>query len=78
MQDPAEVLAVHEALERLEVMHPEKARVVSLRYFAGLSIDETAAALGVSSRKVDKDWSFARAWLHRELSKGDTREPHGV
>jgi RNA polymerase sigma factor (TIGR02999 family) len=68
-QDPAELLAVNEALDRLAAEYPEKAEVVALRYFAGLTIDEAAAATGVSPRKIDKDWSFARAWLYRELTK---------
>ncbi len=71
-QDPTEVLAVHEALDQLEEAEPRQAEVVMLRYFAGLSIDECAEALELSPRTVDSDWRYARAWLHRELSKGDT------
>ena len=71
-QDPAEVLAVHEALVRLEAEDPRKAEVVMLRYFAGLTEDESAAALGVSRRTIQNDWRLARAWLYAELSKGDT------
>ena len=71
-QDPAEVLAIDEALTRLEQEDPRQAEVVVLRYFAGLSIDESAEALEVSPRTVDNDWRYAKAWLHRELSKGDT------
>ncbi len=71
--DPAEVLAIEEALKNLEQEHPQRAEVVMLRYFAGLTIDETAMALGIAPRMVDKQWSFARAWLHRELSEGNTR-----
>ncbi len=71
--DPVEVLAVDEALQNLEHTAPRQAEVVMLRYFAGLSVDETAGALDVSPRTVDYEWRFARAWLHRELSKGDTR-----
>ena len=73
--DPAEVLAVHEALDKLEQQDPRKAEVAMLRYFAGLTVAECAGALGVSARTVDNDWSFARVWLHRELSKGDTTLP---
>ena len=65
--DPVEVLAVEEALSRLEQHDPQKAEVVSLKYFAGLTIDEIADVLGLSPRQVDKEWYFARAWLHREL-----------
>ncbi len=71
-QDPVEVLAVDEAVDKLEQLDPRKARVVMLRYFAGLTVDETADALDVSPRTVDNEWRLARAWLHRELSKGDT------
>ncbi len=66
--DPAEMLAVDEALSKLEQEDPRKAEVVMLRYFAGLTGDETAQALGLSPRTVDSEWRFAKAWLHRELS----------
>ncbi|MBU0717208.1 MAG: sigma-70 family RNA polymerase sigma factor [Planctomycetes bacterium] len=71
-EDPLRLLAISEALEKLEQADPPRAEIVMLRYFAGLSIDETAAALDVSPRTVDTGWRFARAWLHRELSKGDS------
>jgi RNA polymerase sigma factor (TIGR02999 family) len=64
----AEVVAVDHALERLAEHDPRKARVVELRFFGGLSLDETAQALGVSPRTVQNDWAFARAWLYRELT----------
>jgi len=70
--DPTELLAVHEALERLEKEDARKGDVVNMRYFTGLTVKETAEALGVSERTVNFEWRFARAWLHRELSKGDT------
>jgi RNA polymerase sigma factor (TIGR02999 family) len=70
-QDAAEVVAIDELLTSFEAQYPEKAKVVSLRYFAGLTVDETATALGLAPRTVEKYWSFARAWLHRELSKGE-------
>jgi RNA polymerase sigma factor (TIGR02999 family) len=63
-----EVLALDEALERLAVLDPEQARVVELRYFGGLTIAETAAALGVSPATVKREWAVASAWLRRELS----------
>lgn len=63
------LLGVDEALERLAAEAPRPAKVVEMRYFAGLSVDETAAAMDISARTVDMDWAFARAWLHRELSK---------
>jgi RNA polymerase sigma factor (TIGR02999 family) len=65
--DGLEVLALHEALERLAALDPEQARLVELRYFGGLGIDETAEALGVSSATVKREWAVARAWLRREL-----------
>jgi RNA polymerase sigma factor (TIGR02999 family) len=64
----ADVLELHEALERLAALDPEQARLVELRYFAGLSIEETAEALGVSPATVKREWAIARAWLRRELS----------
>jgi len=67
--DPAEVLAIDEALSKLEQTDPRKAEVVMLRYFAGLTGDETAAAMELSPRTVDSEWRFAKAWLHRELTK---------
>ncbi|PYP78757.1 MAG: RNA polymerase subunit sigma-70 [Gemmatimonadetes bacterium] len=66
----AEVLAVHEALDRLAALDPEQARLVELRYFAGLTIAETAAALGVSPATANRRWSEASAWLRRELKAG--------
>jgi RNA polymerase sigma factor (TIGR02999 family) len=72
-QDPVEVLAVGESLEELEQTAPRQAEVVKLRYFTGLTGDECAAVLEVSPRTVDKDWAFARAWLHRKLSDGDIK-----
>lgn len=64
----AELVAVDDALERLAAHDPRKARVVELRFFGGLSMDETAQALGVSPRTAQNDWAFARAWLYRELT----------
>ncbi len=72
-QDPVELLAVSDALGRLEQEDARQAEVVLLRYFAGLTEGEVATVLGVSRRTVQVDWRLARAWLHRELSKGDTR-----
>ena len=69
--DGTDLIALDEALRKLETLDPRKARVVSLRYFAGLTVDETAAALDLSAATVKNDWAFARAWLHRELAGGD-------
>jgi RNA polymerase sigma factor (TIGR02999 family) len=65
-----DILDLHEALERLAAEHPRPARVVECRFFGGLSVEETAAALDVSPRTVKGDWSLARAWLYRSLSSG--------
>ena len=67
--DIVDVLALDEALERLTLMDPAKVRLVELRYFAGLSVAETAEALGVSASTVDREWSVARRWLRRELER---------
>ncbi len=67
-EDPIEMLALDEALDRLGDRDPLKARVVELRFFAGLSIDDCAAALDVSPRTVDNEWRFARAWLHQQIA----------
>ncbi|YCM45745.1 ECF-type sigma factor [Verrucomicrobiaceae bacterium 227] len=64
-----EILAVDEALSKMEFQDPDLAKLVKLRYFAGLSIAETASALGVSESSVDRSWRGARAWLFREISK---------
>jgi RNA polymerase sigma factor (TIGR02999 family) len=63
----ADVLALHDALTRLESLDARQARVVECRFFAGLSVEETAEALGVSPASVKRDWAVARAWLNREL-----------
>jgi RNA polymerase sigma factor (TIGR02999 family) len=65
-----DALALDEALQRLARMDPRKAEVVELRYFGGLSVEEAAEALGVSTPTVMRDWSSAKAWLYRELSGG--------
>ena len=62
-----DLVAVDQALNRLELSDPRKAQIVSLRYFAGLSIEETAAALDLSPATVKNEWKFARAWLYRAL-----------
>lgn len=65
-----DVLAVDEVLTRLAVRDARKARIVEMRYFGGLSVEETAEALAVSPRTVKADWFMARAWMHAELSQG--------
>lgn len=66
--EPEGVLALDAALDRLEALSPRQARVVECRYFAGLSVGETAVALEISEPTVKRDWRAARAWLARELS----------
>ncbi len=66
-QAAEEVLALHEALERLAEVNERQARVVEARFFAGLPIEETAAALAISPATVKRDWKLASAWLHREI-----------
>jgi len=63
-----EVVAVHEALEELAKFDQRKGQIVELRFFGGLSIDETAEVLGVSPGTVMRDWTLAKAWLLREIS----------
>jgi RNA polymerase sigma factor (TIGR02999 family) len=63
----AEVVQVHEALEQLAKFDPRKSQVVELRFFGGLSIEETAGVLGVSPGTVMKDWTLAKAWLRKEI-----------
>ena len=63
-----ELIAINDALARLEQIDERKARVVECRFFGGLSLEETAEALNTSPATVSRDWTFARAWLNRELS----------
>ena len=67
--DVDQLLDLDAALTRLAAEDPEMAKLVELRYFAGLGVEETAEALGVSPRTVKRNWAYARAWLGRELSK---------
>lgn len=71
-QPEADVLALDEALEALTAIDPRKGQVVEMRYFGGLSIEETAEALNVSVRTVKRDWTMAKLWLRRELKKIST------
>jgi RNA polymerase sigma factor (TIGR02999 family) len=73
--EPERILALDEALRRLVEVDARSAEVVKLRYFGGLSIAQTAEALSVSERTVKREWSFARAWLRREL--GEAAEHRG-
>lgn len=62
------LVALDEALSRLEILDPQQARIVELKYFGGLSIEETADVLGISAATVKRDWSVAKIWLFNELS----------
>jgi len=63
-----DLIALGEALDHLELLDARQARVVECRFFGGLSLEETAEALGTSPATVSRDWTFARAWLHKELA----------
>jgi RNA polymerase sigma-70 factor, ECF subfamily len=69
-----ELLAVDEALARLTVMDARKGRLVELRFFGGLSLEETAEVMGISSPTVQREWRAAKAWLHRMLTSGESDE----
>src|SRR5688572_29440600 len=66
-----EALEIHDALDRLSIHDPRKAGVVEVRYFVGLSFDETAEVVSISVPTAKRDWAYARAWLHREISHGN-------
>ena len=69
-QPAVDVLALNEALDRLAAVDPQQSRVVELRFFAGLSVEETAEALGISPATVKRDWATAKLWLYHELRAG--------
>jgi RNA polymerase sigma factor (TIGR02999 family) len=69
--EPDDLLALHEAMERLIAAEPQVAELVTLRYFAGLSLPRAAETLGISHRTADRWWAYARAWLLAELEDGD-------
>jgi RNA polymerase sigma factor (TIGR02999 family) len=64
-----EILAVDEVLGRLAELDPQQAQIAEFRYFAELSVEETAEALGISSRTVKRDWAMAKAWLRAQLAE---------
>lgn len=64
-----DLLALDDALDELAAVAPQQSRVVELRFFAGLSIEETAEALGISPATVKREWNMAKAWLHRQISR---------
>lgn len=71
-QQSEEFLAVDESLARLEKLDPRQGRIVELRYFGGLTVDEVAHVLGISTKTVTREWNIAKAWLY-----GDLKECHG-
>jgi RNA polymerase sigma-70 factor, ECF subfamily len=71
-REAAEIISLHEALEALQAVDLRKSKVVEMRYFGGLSIEETAEALGVSIGTVNRDWRLARSWLIREMKREPT------
>ena len=71
--DAVDALALDQALQKLEALDPDQSRIVEMRFFGGLTAEETAAALGLSATAVKREWALAKGWLYRELT-GD-REP---
>lgn len=67
-QNVGDLTALDEALHKLQELAPRKARVVELRFFSGLSTEQAAALLGITTRTVERDWQYSRAWLFRELN----------
>ena len=65
-----DLVALDDALQALEALDPRKSRIVELRYFGGLSVEETAEVIGVAPITVMREWSKARAWLYNELARG--------
>src|SRR6478672_8061680 len=72
--DPVDILALDRALQKLETLDPDQARIVELRFFGGLTVEETAAAIGKSPATVKREWALAKGWLHRELT-GESPPP---
>jgi RNA polymerase sigma factor (TIGR02999 family) len=71
LDDDEDVLALDEALEKLAAVDERQAKIVELRFFGGLNVEETAEALGLSKRTVEREWTACRAWLRRELDSQD-------
>ena len=70
--DRVDMLMLDDALRRLETQDPTQAKIVELRFFGGLTVEETASALGTSAATVKREWAIAKSWLHRELTRGHT------
>lgn len=75
-QPSDEMLAVDESLARLEKVDPRQARIVELRYFGGLTVEEIAELLGISGKTVTREWHVAKAWLYGDLKERSADEPH--
>lgn len=70
-EENVDVLLLDDALTRLAERDPQQSRIVELRFFAGMTVEETAAVMGISPATVKRDWSMARAWLSRHMKRGD-------
>jgi RNA polymerase sigma factor (sigma-70 family) len=68
--DAVDALALDTALRKLEALDPDQARIVELRFFGGLTVEETAEVVGVSPATVKREWALAKGWLYRELTEG--------
>jgi RNA polymerase sigma factor (TIGR02999 family) len=64
-----DLVELDQALNRLAEIDPQQSKIVELRFFSGLNVEETAAALSISPATVKRDWSMAKAWLHREINR---------
>lgn len=73
--DAVDALALDRALEKLEALDPDQSRIVEMRFFGGLTADETAAALGISATTVKREWALAKGWLYRELTGDGAPDP---
>src|SRR3954454_2711335 len=71
VEQSEELLAIDQALAKLAALDPKQAQVVELRYFGGLTVEETAAAIGIAPRTVKREWAMAKAWLRVEISSWD-------
>jgi RNA polymerase sigma factor (sigma-70 family) len=73
-----DVIALDDALNTLAELDPRQSRVVELRFFAGLSLEEISEVMGIATATVQRDWTMARAWLHREISRRETSRRPGI
>jgi RNA polymerase sigma factor (TIGR02999 family) len=74
-RDPLETLTIHEVLDQLAQKSPRKAELVKLRYFLGCTIPEAAQVLGIAPSTAEEDWTYAKAWLRRQLGHEDEKRP---